>query len=130
MITNKSSKIIFLVVLMVFACCCITYALEANDIKARMLQRAPAIQELKTKGVIGENNLGYLELVPGNKGNEQIITDENNDRKAVYAAIAKQQGADIDLVGKRRALKIAENAAPGEWLQDEAGKWYKKNVKE
>ena len=37
----------------------------ANDIKARMQQRLPTIVELKSEGLIGENNKGYLEFVPG-----------------------------------------------------------------
>jgi hypothetical protein len=31
-----------------------------------------------------------------------------------------------DVVGRRRALQIAENAKPGEWLQDAGGKWVQK----
>ena len=128
MIDNKISKIIIFVMLMVFSCC-ISFALDAKDIKARMVERASVIQTLKSKGIAGESNQGYLEVMPEGKANDNdkvTVNDENSDRKAVYTAIGKQQGTDITLVGKRRALKIAENAAPGEWLQDEAGKWYKK----
>lgn len=128
MMADKSSKIIFFVMLMVFTYC-VSFALEAKDIKARMIERAPIIQALKSKGAAGENNQGYLEVMPESKSSDNdkiIINDENSDRKAVYTAIAKQQEIDVTLVGKRRGLKIAENAVPGEWLQDEAGKWYKK----
>lgn len=30
------------------------------------------------------------------------------------------------VVGKHRAIQIANKARPGEWLQDANGKWYKK----
>jgi uncharacterized protein YdbL (DUF1318 family) len=44
----------------------------------------------------------------------------------VYEAIAKQQGGTAELVGKRRAIQIAEKAETGEWLQNEQGAWYQK----
>jgi len=99
----------------------------AADIKARMQERLPDIVQLKSAGIVGENNGGYLEFVPGAaKEMDNVVADENKDRETVYSAIAKQQNTTTELVGKRRAIQIAEKASPGEWLQDEAGKWYKK----
>lgn len=99
----------------------------AADIKARMQQRLPTIVQLKSEGIVGENNQGYLEFVPGvtqKMGN--IVAEENSDRKMVYEAIAKQQNTTADLVGKRRAIQIRQRAVAGEWLQNDSGKWYKK----
>ena len=99
----------------------------AADIKARMQQRLPTIVELKSEGVVGENNMGYLEFVPGAAPKmANIIAEENRDREMVYDAIAKQQNTSADLVGKRRAIQNGQRAAAGEWLQDDSGKWYKK----
>ena len=99
----------------------------ANDIKARMQERLPTIVQLKSEGVIGENNRGYLEFIRGTAQKQSgVITAENNDRDAVYSAIAKQQGTTKQLVGQRRAIQIGERASSGEWLQDTSGKWYKK----
>jgi len=99
----------------------------ANDIKARMQERLPTIVTLKAEGLIGENNKGYLEFVPGAAmKNDSVVSAENQDRQAVYSAIAKQQGTTPQLVGERRAIQIGEIASSGEWLQDSSGKWYKK----
>ncbi len=98
----------------------------AEDIKSRMQSRLPAIKELKTAGVIGENNKGYLEFVGSARKGEGVVQAENSDRKEVYAAIAQQQGTAIEVVGKRRAEQIADRAVSGEWLQNESGNWYKK----
>lgn len=99
----------------------------ANDIKARMEERLPTIVQMKADSLIGENNKGFLEFVPGAaKRNENVITEENKDREAVYNAIASQQGTTGTLVGERRANQIGEKASSGEWLQDASGKWYKK----
>jgi uncharacterized protein YdbL (DUF1318 family) len=54
------------------------------------------------------------------------VAAENNDRETVYAAIAKQQGTTAELVGKRRALQIANRAKPGQWVQDASGNWLQK----
>ena len=99
---------------------------SAQGIKERMKDRLPVIVELKNQGIIGENNLGYLEFVGNKREKEDIVSAENQDRKTVYEAIAKQQNTDAVTVGKRRSLQIEEKADPGEWLQDEGGKWYQK----
>jgi uncharacterized protein YdbL (DUF1318 family) len=122
--TDKIAKTVVLIVL-IFTCG-YAFAQDANELKTRMKERLPIIQALKSKGIIGENNLGYLQFVSSVKEQEGLVNSENTDRKAVYTAIANQQGASVDLVGKRRAIQIAENAGAGEWLQDNAGKWYQK----
>ncbi|MFC1827137.1 YdbL family protein [Thermodesulfobacteriota bacterium] len=99
----------------------------ADDIKARMQQRLPTIVNLKSDGLVGENNKGYLEFVPGAAQKEAgVISAENKDRESVYGAIAKQQGTSQQLVGERRANQIGQKASPGSWLQDPSGKWYRK----
>ncbi len=99
----------------------------ANDIKARMQQRLPTIVKLKSGGLVGENNKGYLAFVPGAAPKEEnTVSAENKDRQAVYNAIAKQQGATPQVVGKRRAVQIGQKASSGSWLQDPSGKWHKK----
>lgn len=98
----------------------------ADGIKERMIARKPVISDLKARGIVGENNLGYLEFVENKKEKEEVVTAENQDRKKVYAAIAKQQGVSVEDVGRRRALQIFEISDKGEWLQDKTGKWYRK----
>ena len=98
----------------------------ANSVQQRMKERLPVIVELKNAGIVGENSLGYLEYIGAAKKNEDVISAENSDREKVYEAIAKKQKTTAELVGKRRALQIAEKAGPGEWLKNESGKWYQK----
>jgi hypothetical protein len=91
-----------------------------------MKDRLPKIIELKAAGIIGENNQGFLAFVGSNKSEQALVDAENQDRQLVYGAIAKQQGTTAGVVGQRRALQIADNAKPGEWLQDAGGKWVQK----
>jgi len=118
--------VIALFVLAVFSTEGLCFA-GAGDIKARMAERLPSIVKLKTDGVIGENNKGILEFVPGAaKKMQDVVAAENKDRGLVYSAIANQQGTSAVLVGERRARQIADRASSGEWLQDKSGNWYKK----
>ena len=98
----------------------------ADDIKARMKQRLPIIIDLKARGIVGEDNKGYLDFVGGKKEKADVVAAENKDRNTVYKAIAKQQGTTVDLVGQHRARQIALKANSGEWLQDANGNWYQK----
>jgi uncharacterized protein YdbL (DUF1318 family) len=97
-----------------------------QDIKARIKARRPIILALKAEGIIGENSAGYLEFRGSNKKNEDVVKAENSDRRIVYKKIGKQTGTTAEVVGQRRAQKIAELAKPGDWLQNASGKWYKK----
>jgi hypothetical protein len=98
----------------------------ADSLKARMADRLPEIMTLKDKGVIGEDKQGYLQFVGATREKAELVQAENDDRKQVYQAIAKQQGTTVELVGLRRAQQIVEIARPGHWLQDANGNWYKK----
>ncbi len=99
---------------------------SAGGIKARMKSRLPQIVQLKASGVIGETHQGFLAFVGDRKEAQDLVAAENQDRKKVYQAIAKQQGTTAQVVGQRRALQIAKRAKPGEWLRDAGGKWYQK----
>ena len=109
---------------------CIVFTAEgfasAQEIRSRMIARLPEIKALKTKGIIGENNKGFLEFIGQQKEKRDLIAAENQDREKVYQAIARQQGTTVELVGKHRAIQIANKAQSGEWLQDAGGNWYQK----
>ena len=98
----------------------------AEGVKARMQARLPAIVALKAEGIIGEDNKGFVAFVGSARKNVDIVAGENEDRRQVYAAIARQQGTTIERVGELRARQIAEKASPGEWLQNEKGAWLQK----
>ncbi len=97
-----------------------------QDLKARMRARLPVINDLKARSVVGEDNQGYLVMLKGQTEKKDMVAAENQDRRKVYRAIARQQGTTDDLVGKRRAIQIAKKARPGRWLQNPKGQWYQK----
>ena len=105
------------------------FASAAEDlgvVKARMEQRLPQIDELKSKGVVGENSRGMMELRGGDVNAGDAVAAENRDRTMVYAEIARQTRTSVDQVARVRARQIAGASAPGVWLQKDDGSWYKK----
>ena len=122
--------VIFRMLLVLAAVAVAPMTLRAQDaaVKARIEQRLGAVNALKDRGVAGENNRGFLE-VRGNAaaGDQKTISDENADRRSVYAAIAKQTGATPDAVGSKRAAQLAGLAKPGHWIQDASGAWKQKS---
>lgn len=111
-----------------FAALCLltvsAFAESAGDIRRRMEQRLPQIDALKAQEIVGENNRGLLEERKAGAGS--VVSEENRDREAVYALIAKETGASADSVGRARAKQIASGSRSGVWVQDEAGAWKKK----
>ncbi|MDP1580443.1 MAG: YdbL family protein [Candidatus Didemnitutus sp.] len=102
------------------------HANSSADIRRRMEQRLPQIDDLKAKGALGENNRGYLEVRQATGDAASVTSDENRDREAVYGMIAQQTGASADSVGRARAKQIAAQSISGVWVQRENGEWYRK----
>lgn len=98
---------------------------SAQGLKERMAARLPVIDDLKARGIVGENNQGYLEFV-GPPEKAQVVAAENADRQAAYATIARQTGASPEAVGRQRAAQIAQKSMPGVRLQKPDGTWYTK----
>ena len=98
-----------------------------DKVKESMRARRDSVAKLLATTNVGENNAGYLQKLKDiSDGEAKTLADENADRKKVYAAIAKAQGAAEADVGKQRAKQIAEKAPAGTMIQDAAGAWKKK----
>ena len=99
----------------------------AREAMERMKDRLPVVDSLKENGAVGETSAGYLEarseLLPRQKA---VVEAENDDRRLVYRRIADRTNQSVREVGEQRALRIAEQAAPGVWLQRPSGEWFRK----
>ena len=104
---------IFKIILLIIICSAFSFQTSiAGSIKERMKQRLPEIKALKTNGIIGENNRGYLGFVTAKKVKEALIAAENKDRKAIYLHFAKQQNTTLEVVENVQAKRKAEKAKP------------------
>jgi hypothetical protein len=107
-----------------------TLSVRAEDlrsVKARIDRRFDSVLALMDRGVIGENNRAMLEVRGGaTAADQKLVTEENVDRREVYAALAAQSGSSADTVAAKRAQQIAAAARAGHWIQDARGTWYQK----
>jgi uncharacterized protein YdbL (DUF1318 family) len=89
--------------------------------KARFEQ----LRELKSQGVVGENNKGYLTVLMEGQGADNVVANENADRKVIYQTIAEQNDlkdalGTIETVFAQVQRDKAEN---GDKVQNEDGSW-------
>ncbi|MEM6415866.1 MAG: YdbL family protein [Pseudomonadota bacterium] len=88
-----------------------------------------AIQAAKAKCIVGERNDGYLGVVAGKSADAALrreVAAVNQQRKAAYTRIAKQNGVSIRDTGRLTAEKLIAKAKSGECVQDASGSWIKK----
>jgi uncharacterized protein YdbL (DUF1318 family) len=84
------------------------------------------VKGLKNKGLVGEDSRGFLAFVTDKKVAEEVVKAVNADRLKAYERIAAEQKASVEQVGRNRAVQLAAEASPGEWIQDGDGKWRQK----
>ena len=99
---------------------------DLSAVRTRMEQRLSKIDDLKSQGIIGENNRGFVEVRGGDAEAAAVVSSENTDRQAAYAGLAKQTGTSAEQVGRARAKQLATASAAGVWIQKEDGSWAKK----
>jgi uncharacterized protein len=95
-------------------------------------QRLGALQQLMTRGCIGESNQGLVELRPGQGCSGEVgrlIGDENRDRQAIVDTFMRQNSIPASDAGRVRAsfARAYRDRAPGgAWIQTDRGEWIKK----
>ncbi|SEA28884.1 YdbL family protein [Microbulbifer marinus] len=88
---------------------------------------AISLSEAKSQGLVGEANSGYIAVVSQSSPDlEKLVAEVNAKRKAEYARIAKRNNIDIAQVAARAAEKLEARVAPGEYYQDNIGRWVQK----
>jgi uncharacterized protein len=100
-------------------------AATKEEIAQRQRERASEIAQLKQQGVIGETDEGYVDFVEGKSSGGDVVKAENNDRRELYALIARDTKASVEEVAKHAAQKYFQRAKKGEYLRY-SGEWRKK----
>jgi uncharacterized protein len=109
---------------------------EIRAITASMNARFGQLRKFFDSGAIGLTQSGLIELrdaagvaLPDRAVVNRLVTEDNKDREALYAEIAKANGhpewaADIRKTFARRWVE--RGASPGWYYQNAAGAWVKK----
>ena len=87
--------------------------------------RFDQLRSLKAKGIIGENNHGYVELLSQDAVAQNLVDAENRDRGLIYKTIETQNNLSdaLGTIEKVFAQVQREKASPGDKIQDENGNW-------
>jgi uncharacterized protein YdbL (DUF1318 family) len=97
---------------------------------ALILQNAWAIDldSAKSQGLVGEANSGYLAAVktPASAEVQALIADVNAKRKTKFQETAKKTGTTLAQVSHRFYELAIQKTAPGNYYQDQNGRWVKK----
>ena len=90
--------------------------------------RFDQLHELKSKGIVGENNHGYVEIFQKDASAQSLVEAENHDRKIIYQTIALQNGIEneLNIIEKVFAQVQREKSESGERIQDDQGQWSQK----
>jgi len=103
----------------------------ADDIALRKaIQRRRArysrVQELKRRGIAGENILGFLEIRSrATASQKKLVQAENEDRKIIYRETAREKGVPVAEVKRGFGAVLRERAKPGMWIETVQG-WVQK----
>lgn len=125
---------------MIFAVICAAAATAPAQAKYDIKEMTPAVKSaldgrkarfadlkaLKTQGVVGENNRGYVQTLGGDKSAKALVAAENKDRKQVYEAIVEQNNLGSGALATVEAVFARvqrDKAEPGEKVQDASGRW-------
>lgn len=101
--------------------------MTASLLLMSQLSFALSLDEAQTKGLLGENASGYLEMTPrGNEEAKTLMTDINAKRKEKYQSIAIKQKTDLKSIEKIAGEKITAKLKAGEFYKDANGQWHKK----
>lgn len=90
--------------------------------------RYDQLAALKAKGVVGENDRGYLQALVSDPEVESVVAAENTDRKLVYKTIAEQNNlaGEMATIEKVFAEVQHDKARPGDKIQKADGRWVAK----
>lgn len=125
---NAKSPRCLLVLLLTVCLSLVAMGQSVQSATERIKERLPQVDNLKAEGKVGETAEGYLapreDLGPRQ---QSLLEAENADRRLIYLSVAERTGQTLEAVGRQRAIRIAELARPGVWLQNPGGEWYRKS---
>lgn len=127
--THRVQHVVFLALVALSLGLCLAAEIDQriDALQEKFEHRYPELRELKKNGVIGETAEGFVAFVKGETaGAEEIVNEENADRRTLYALIAEKEQTTEQKVAERNARRNFRNAEPGDHLRDKDGRWSQK----
>lgn len=105
-------RVLFILIIVCFFCVTNAFCLSLDDAKSR--------------GLVGETTSGYLGAVTVSSEVSSLVASVNAKRRKKYEQIARKNGISMDQVEKLAAKKAIQKTPPGQFVQNQNGKWIKK----
>lgn len=102
---------------------------EVEEAAMRRKARYQDLASAESRGRIGENKSGFVELRAADTGDASLdgfVSAENSDRMIIYRSIAEKNGATLDEVQKLYAKKLQSSAPAGTPIESASGEWLTK----
>lgn len=109
---------------------------KIRALKESMRDRFPKLKPFFVKSNVGEGNDGFVKVRDESGLNlkdkamlRNLVKDENNDRKNMYAEVARAMEIEASQIPKIQKIFAAlwiKKAESGWWIQRENGEWAKK----
>lgn len=99
---------------------------EVEQAALRRKDRIDELYALESKGIIGENKSGMVELKDSSAGDgsvNQLISAENSDRMVIYQLVAGKNNTSLDDVRKIYAKRLQSGAPAGTPIESPSGEW-------
>ena len=103
----------------------ITLMIAAISILFSSFVFALTLDEAKDKGLVGEQQDGYLGVVVQQQDAIKLVNEVNALRKAKYAELAAKNGITLEQVEVLAAKKAFQKTESGHYLKNN-GEWIKK----
>ena len=99
-------------------------------------ERAPRLDAMKARGVLGENNQALVEVrdlsalpLQERAAVQKLVREENADRERMFEEIAAATGTDLSQlpqIQRTYAETLRQRARAGEWIELPDGQWKQK----
>ena len=87
---------------------------------------ALTLDEAKAAGHVGETPAGYIAVVGGGPGVQDLVDSVNARRRIRYQEIANSEGAPLAAVEQLAGARLIDRASPGQIVMNASGAWVRK----
>ncbi len=117
----------FLIFLFTATTAFLANAQDLTEIRQRMKERRPHLEQLRQQQLAGENNQGYVTALKELDAEaKKIVDQENADRKGMYTAFAAKFNQSLEQAAQSGAKLFQQEAGSGTMVQTKEGEWKKK----
>lgn len=104
---------------------------EVENAALRRRDRAGELSKWESKGVIGENKMGLLEMRDLAFGSQvgQLINEENSDRMLIYESLAAKNNTSVASIQQIYATRLQNDAPAGTPIEVKGASGYEWKIK-